>query len=198
MIQRALLFAVACSALLAAGCSRSKQVTFYTLLPGAVHDAGPQTAAAPTVAIGPITLPEVVDRPQLVLRESENRVKIAELHRWAEPLKREIPRVLAQDLSALLKAAQVSAYPQNAGADAQYRVQVDLQRFEAVPGQGVTVEALWAVRRVADRAQVTGRSLVREPAQGSGYDALVAAYGRALSQVSRELADAVRSCYPAP
>ncbi|UFS70802.1 PqiC family protein [Geomonas sp. RF6] len=192
------ILALACLALLVAGCSRSPQVTFYTLLPAASGEAVPATEAPVSVSVGPITVPEVVDRPQLVVRESESRVKIAETHRWAEPLKREIPRVLAQNLGSLLGTEQVSSYPQNAGADAQYRVQVDVQRFEALPGKSVTVEALWQIKRSADNAQGRGHSLVREPVQGDGYEPLVAAYSRALSRVSAELAQAIRACGQVP
>jgi len=198
MVRRLVLSIVICGACLVAGCARSPQVTFYTLLPGTVHETPSRPANPPTVAVGPVTVPDVVDRPQLVVRESENRLKVLEMHQWGEPLKRDIPRVLAQDLGQLLGSDQVSSYPQNAGTDAQYRVQVDIQRFEAVPGQGVTVEALWQVKRAADRAVERGHSLVREKSEGGGYEPLVAAFSRALSKVGADLAQAISACGQAP
>lgn len=175
-----------------AGCSRSPRVTFYTLEPGARIEAA-AASAVPAVAVGPVTLPEVVDRPQLVVRVAANRVEILETHRWAEPLKSEIPRLVAENLGRMLGSSRVSTYAQHSGADADYRVLLDIQRFEASLGQAVTIEAVWTLRHGAGGAPKTGRSLVREPVGGPGYDSLVAAYGRALLAVSGDLAQAIRA-----
>lgn len=173
------------------GCARSPGVTFYTLTALSPEAAAPSPAPR-AVAVGPVTLPELVDRPQLVIRVAANRVDILETHRWAESLAGEIPRVLAENLARLLRPARVSAYQQNASRDADYRVLVDIQRFETVPGEGVTIEALWTVRRAAVGAPPRkGRSLVREPVQGTGYDALTASHSRALAAISGEIAQAL-------
>jgi uncharacterized lipoprotein YmbA len=176
---------------LLAGCSMSPRVSFYTLNVAAT----PEAAAPPlgSVAIGPITLPEVLDRPQLVVRTAANRVDILEFHRWAESLKSEIPRIVAADLAVLLNPARVSAYPQSAGQDADFRVMVDIQRFEMTAGEGVALDVLWSVRRSAGGPPKTGRSVVSEPVKAADYDALVAAQSRALAAVSRDLAQAIRA-----
>jgi uncharacterized lipoprotein YmbA len=185
--------AVCLAAALAAGCSRSPRVTFYTLEPAAQIDTTATVTTIPAVVVGPVTLPEVVDRPQLVLRVAANRVDIMEEHRWAEPLKSEIPRLIAENLGRLLGSRRVSSYLQHAGADAEYRVLVDIQRFESSPGEAVTVEAVWSLRRVGGGAPKTGHSLVHEPVAAAGYDPLVAAYSRALLAVSTDLSRAIRA-----
>ena len=182
-----------CLAVALAGCSRSPRVTFYTLEPGEQLETAVADTDVPAVSVGPVTLPEVVDRPQFVVRVAANRVDILETHRWAEPLKSEIPRLIAENLGRLLGSSRVSSYLQHAGADADYRVLLDIQRFESSPGEAVTVEAVWSLRRAAGGAPKTGRSLVREPVGAEGYDPLVAAYGRALLAVSRDLASAIRA-----
>lgn len=177
-----------------AGCSRSPRVTFYTLEPAAQVEPSVAATAVPSVAVGPVTLPELVDRPQLVVRVAANRVDILESHRWAEPLKSEIPRLIAENLGRLLPSDRVSSNLQHAGANADYRVLLDFRRFESSPGEAVTVEAVWSLRRgTGGGALKTGRSLVREPVAAAGYDPLVAAYSRALLAVSRDLATAIRA-----
>jgi hypothetical protein len=148
-----------------------------------------------SVAVGPVTVPDSVDRPQLVLRTGANEVTIAEQSRWAESPKTGIPRVIAANLAQALGDAYVSAYPQGIGSDVDYRVAVDIQRFESAPGDAATVEALWTVSAAKDKggAPRSGRSLAREPVQGKDYDALVAAHGRALASISRDIAEAVRA-----
>jgi uncharacterized protein len=175
-------------------CGTTPDPSFYTLSAGAEPTAN--TGEGPySVVVGPVSLPELVDRPQLVIRVGANRVALVEQHRWAEPLRSEIPRVIADNLSRLLSTTRISAYPQSSDNNAEYRVLVDIQRFESVPGENVTVEALWAVRRGPASEVRTGRSLVRMPAGAKGYDALAAAHARALSRVSEEIAEAIRAMH---
>jgi len=176
-----------------AGCSRSPRVTFYTLESGVKVEAASAASALPWVVVGPVTLPELVDRPQLVVRVAANRVDILETHRWAAPLKSELPRAIAQDLGRLLGSNRVSSYLLHTGAEADYRVLVDFRRFESLPGQAVTLEADWYLRRGAGGAAKTGHFLAREPVLGEGYDPLMAAYGRALLALSGDLAEAIRA-----
>jgi hypothetical protein len=180
-------------ALVLTACSRSPRVTFYTLEPVTRVETVVPVTSVPAVSVGPVTLPEVVDRPQLVVRVAANRVEILESHRWAEPLKSEIPRLIAENLRRLLGSSRVSSHLQHAGREADYRVLMDIQRFESSPGEAVTVEVVWSLRRATGGTPKTGRSLVREPVDAIGYDPLVAAYGRALFAVSRDLAEAIRA-----
>jgi uncharacterized lipoprotein YmbA len=182
-----------CLAVTMVGCSRSPRVTFYTLEPAAAVESVAANAAAPAIAVGPVTLPELVDRPQLVVRVAANRVEVLETHRWAEPLKSEIPRLIAENLGRLLSSSRVSSYLQHSGADADFRVLVDFKRFESTPGEAVIVEAVWSLRRATGGGLKTGYTLVREPVGAEGYDPLVAAYGRALIAVSHDLARDIRA-----
>jgi uncharacterized lipoprotein YmbA len=180
-----------------AGCSRSPRANFYILEPTAKADVVVPALNAPTVAIAPITLPELVDRPQLVVRVDGSRVDILEMHRWAEPLKSGILRLLAENLSRLLGTAQVSTYSQNAASEADYRVFVDIQRFEST-ADSVTVDARWTIRRSTQESPKTGRSQIHEPRGVEGYEALVSAYSRALAAVSSDIARAIRTEWAAP
>jgi uncharacterized protein len=173
-----------------AGCGSSPSARFYTLSVGAApEDAAPSKYR---ITVGPVTVPEVVDRPQFVVRVGANQVTILEQHRWAEPLQSEIARVIALNLAQVLGSKQVSTYSQNVIGNADYRVIMDIQRFDSAFGEAVTVDALWTVRRASGEPS-TGRSLVREPVGGEGYDALADAHSRALAALSRQIAEAIRS-----
>lgn len=177
------------SALLLAGCGSTPKTSFYTLTPAA---AGTRADAkgSYSVAIGPVAIPDSVDRPQMVLRTGANQVAISEFERWAGPLRNEIALALAENLRSRLGGASVFTYPQGIGADVN--VSVDVQRFDSALGEVATVEVLWQVRP-AKGAPRSGRSQVREAAGGAGYDALVAAHGRALAAVSGDIAAAIRA-----
>jgi uncharacterized lipoprotein YmbA len=178
-----------------AGCGGSPPIHYYTLSAEAPAESASLGKNSRLITIGPVTLPEVIERPQLVLRTTPNRVTLVEEHQWAEPLKSEIPRVIAENLTRLLGTSQVSVYPQSAGDQAQYRVLVDVQQFESALGGRVSIDAFWTIRHTVQgvASMKTGRSSVEEPAGGSSYEALAAAHSRALVRISRDIADAIRS-----
>jgi hypothetical protein len=141
---------LAVSLLALAACATPVQTRYYTLSGGAPPPA--QAAPAYRVAIGPVTVPEALDRMQIVLRVAPNQYAISDGERWSEPLKRGIPRVIAEQLGQRLPAARIAVHLQYAAQDADYRVLIDVLRFESVPGEGVTLEAAWTVRSRAGAA----------------------------------------------
>jgi len=176
--------------LVAAGCGSAHAPRLYTLDAAVPGGAGSADSSL-SVYIGAVVVPESVDRPQLMVRTGASEVAPVDGHRWAEPLKVAIGRVLAAKLSRELGTPRVGAYPGTALADAAYRVQVEVQRFDSAPGSAVTMEAVWSVRRVATDATVSGRTIVSEAVAGD-YEALAAAHGRALDPLSRDIAAAIR------
>jgi uncharacterized lipoprotein YmbA len=184
-------------ALALGGCGSTPKTSFYTLGAGpAKVDSAPAPAAF-RVTVGPVTVPDLVDRPQLVVRVAANQVVLLDQHHWAEPLRSEIPRVIVADLAKLLGGAQVSAYPRS-GGEPEYRVRVDIQDFESAPGDGVSLYAGWLVQRSAPSEARAGHFTLRVPAGGPGYDALVSAHRVALAQMSKEIADAIRAMEAQP
>ncbi|WP_447600773.1 PqiC family protein [Nitrospira sp. Nam80] len=103
--------------------------------------------------------------------------------------------MIAENLSRLLGTKQVSVYPQSAGDQAEYRVLVDVQRFESALGGRVLIDALWTVSHDSEGqgSLKRGRSSVEETANGQNYEALAAAHSRGLVRISRDIADAIRS-----
>jgi uncharacterized lipoprotein YmbA len=181
-----------------AGCGSSPPIHFYTLSAEASLDPVAPVKDDRSISVGPVTLPEVIERPQFVLRTSPNRVTLVEEHRWAEPLQSEIPRILAENLSRLLGTKQVAVYPQSAGDHAESRVAVDVQRFESTLGSRVSIDVLWTIRQGSGSEALfkTGRSSLEEPVADPSYEALAAALSRGLVRVSRDIADAIRSLHP--
>jgi uncharacterized lipoprotein YmbA len=151
-----------------------------------------QNATGVSIAVGPATVAEAIDRPQLVVRRSGSKVDVLEEDRWADTPKREIPRVLAAHLANLLPNAQVAPYPQYAAAAAKWQILLDVQTFDALPGDEVTVEVVWTLRRDSDGQRNTWRMIEREPMQGTSPEAVVAAWSRALTHLAEQMADQLK------
>ena len=85
-----------------AGCA-STPSRFYSLS-AAAEPTAPSSNLS--IAVGPVSVPAVVDRPQIVVNVGPNQVRLEEFNRWAAPLQNNIARVVA---SALGEAAMLDA-----------------------------------------------------------------------------------------
>jgi len=189
MMRRASRFTMACAAaVVVTGCS-SPPSNFYTL--SATATPGP-TPSKLSVAVGPISVPSTIDRPQIVVSTGANQVSLDEFNRWASPVQDNLVRVVADNLAMILGTPRVTLYPTLA-AGVDYRVQVEVRNFESIPGTSASLDAVWTVRRTKDGRTETGRTSVRETVEGSGYDALAAAHSRGVARLSENIADAVRA-----
>ena len=196
-------FAVlAALAVLVAGCAGSSgPESFFALNDGGVVQSASTrpgsvpASALPGIVVSAVTVPELVDRPQIVTRDTSNRVLVSEHNLWAEPLRAGIARTLATRLARAMseagRPAQVAAYPQSSIPNPDVRVTIDIVRFDAVPNGEAVVDALWSVRRVADATVRTGHTVASVPIDGPGYDAIVRAWNEAVSTVDRDIAATV-------
>lgn len=171
-------------------CGSSPPARYYTLESTAQSEGTP--AGSYGVAVGPVSIPASVDRPQFVIQIAPNRVTLDEFDRWAAPLDENIARVVAGDLSVLLGSPRVTT-SSRANSDPTYQVTIDVQRFDSIPREAVIVEAFWVVRTVATAAVRSGRTVAREPVQGKGLDTLAGAHSRALGKLSGDIAAAIRA-----
>jgi uncharacterized lipoprotein YmbA len=186
-------------ALALCGCAVSSARThFYALsAEGAPPAAAARAASGLRVSVWQVAIPEMVDRNQMVVRLDAHRVEIADFHRWAEPLRRGIPRVLAENLAQQLGDGAVVVAGQPAGFTPEVRITLDMQKFDAVLGEGVMVEALWSVRPIRGEAR-TGRSAFEEKVVAGDYAAIAAAYSRALGRVARDIGETLSASPPRP
>lgn len=168
----------------------SKPSRFYTLESTAT--ASDAASGSYAVIVGPVSVPASVDRPEMVVQVSSNQVELLEFDRWASPLGDGIARAVAGDLAKLLGTPRVaSGTLANFAPD--YRVTIDVQRFDSTPGEGVLLDAVWVVKATSGGATRTGRTVAREPASGAASDALAAAHSRALGRLSEDVAVAIRA-----
>ena len=142
--------------------------------------------------VGPVSIPASVDRPEFVVQVAPNRVEIDEFNRWAAPLDQGIASVVAQDLAVLLGTPQVATAPL-ANFSPDYRVTINVQRFDSIRAEAVIVDAVWAVQKTGSGPARSGRTVAREAVQDGGFDALAAAHSRALATVAADIAAAIRA-----
>jgi len=174
------------------GCS-SPKTTYYTLNAEPIPPALPG-AKNTRVMVGPVSLPELIDQPQMVILGSDNQVQVYEYDRWAGSLKSDIGRVIASNLAKDVGTSNVWNFAQSTQTNFDYQVLVDVQNLQSKPGDSVLVDVLWTIKPVPAKPKtqsLMGRSLIREPVAGTGVDALVKAQTQAFIKVSQEIARSV-------
>jgi uncharacterized lipoprotein YmbA len=174
------------------GCAGSSApVRLYVLTPppeARVAPLGPAVPGRPALGVGPVRLPGLLDRPQIVTRRGADEIDAAEFHRWAEPLADSVPRILAENLAALWKTDRVAIFPWDPEQAVRYQVVVDVMRFDGAMGGDVVLDARWRILATHGKELAANRSLLTQPTGGAGYPAVVAAMSRALAALSREIA----------
>ena len=70
---------------------------FFTLSPSAAAGGPSPVASLPELglAVGPLSFPRYLDRPQLVTRDGSHRLIVDDDHRWGDTLRTEVLRVVA-------------------------------------------------------------------------------------------------------
>ena len=179
------------------GCASTPNSNFYLLesLSGSRAPEGEVPLDQPIpIGLGPVTLPDYLDRPQIVTRTNQNTVLLAEFDRWAEPLSSNVSRTMAENLIYLLHNDNVVPYPWPGSIEVTYQVVVDVYRFDGIQGEKVWLDVQWSVRdKKGKNVLMLKRSTFVEPANGPSFGALVAAQSRALENLSREIASALQS-----
>ncbi len=181
MIQRFLLLA---SVVLLAACAVGSK-SFYVL----TADGPAPSGGGIGVGVGPITLAEYIDRPNLVMAESANQLAVAENHRWAGDLSASITRVTAANLGRHLNTGNVRSYPWQGDDGIRYQVTLDIRQFHGGADGYAVIETGWRAYSLPERKLKASRTFVdREPLAADGYQPLVAAQSRLLSRLAADIA----------
>ena len=184
-------------AVLLAGCrSSAPPVKFYTLnaVNAEAQNASPVDSSRKiVVGVGPVQLPPVLDRPQIVTRTGPNTIALNEFNRWAGPLQADFTRVLAENIAARLSIDEVAVYPWEVDFTPDYRIALEVRHFEGQWGKNVLLDVTWTITgRSGQNTLALKKSVITEPLPAEDYEALVAAESLAIAQLSREIAQQIR------
>jgi uncharacterized protein len=173
------------------GCAAGPPPNLYVLdLPEIARLAGIERGL--TVGVGPVEMPQYLDRTQIVTRATANRLETSENHQWAEPLRNSVSRVLVVTLARDLDSNRVYLVPRRIRTALDYRVEVDIGRLDGALGEAVVLGARWSIfEGESTEALRTQVSLIEEPAHGAGYADLVGAKTRAVQRLGAEIAAAI-------
>ena len=175
------------------GCGTTQHSRFYLLTSVASLETVATRDIEPAIGVGPIVIPKYLDRPQIVQRAGNNELKLAEAHRWAEPLGNNFTRVLAENLSLMIPTQRVAMYPWKRSTMVDYQVMIEISRFDTDMDGNVVLTANWKVLGTDEKVVAFKKSTYTEAADVAGFDTIVAAQSRTLEALSREIASAIKA-----
>ncbi len=182
--------------LLLNGCGTTPPSKFYTLEAMSVSkttQTTPDMQKDVHIGIGPVQFAEYLQRSQIVTRTNGAEVKLAETHRWAEPLNNNLGRILAENLSTLIGTDKVSLHPSRNWSDIDYQVVVNVWQFDASTQGEVTLVANWSIRRKGGSELLTMKKSVFSATLESttSYTDIVRALSKTVEMLSSEVAAAI-------
>ncbi len=145
------------------------------------------------VVIGPLKLTQVLDRPQIIIRQSSNEIRVSDLDRWASPIHENFLRVVVDNLAVLLDRGRVVAFPVPRSIPVDYQVTMEVTRFDGKPGDEVVLRARWAILGDSGgTVLLKQQSVLTEPTGGDTIAEMVSAQSRLVAMFSRDIAEALK------
>ncbi len=188
------------SVMILGGCigGKSSPAKFYVLSALPSPETPKKVVAAEhglAIGVGPVSLPPYLDRPEIVTRSGGNKLHLSEFDRWAEPLRQNFTRVLAENLSSLIPTDRTAVFPWERSTPVNYQVVVEVTRFEGSADGNSLLMARWSIVGADGKQELlAGQSSFSEsigPPQD--YEATVSAMSRSLADFSREIAAAIKT-----
>jgi uncharacterized protein len=196
MRRRLNLGGVALALGLAVGCSitspRPDLSQYYVLTAIAPSAALPVMRHPPAIGLGPINLPGYLDHSEIATRVGPNQLDFSPTDRWAEPVDQNFKNVLARNLGQLIGTDQIVQFPWFSNVKLDYKIELNVTRFDADQSGVVTLNARWIIREArSDRVLLVHEGSLTQPASTTSTAAEVAALSQSLGSLSQAIADAI-------
>ncbi|MBF0379032.1 MAG: membrane integrity-associated transporter subunit PqiC [Desulfamplus sp.] len=180
------------------GCITSQPSKFYILTPTKYSaDKSNSFVKNIKVGLGPISIAKYLDRSQLVVRLTQNQIRLEDFHQWAGSPRDDIPAIILENISNILSVDTIYKYPWRSNADIDYQVVLEIMQLDGRPDTSVRVVARWEILKSDDlRTIKVGKADFTEPVSeaitesfsGNMFDSFVAAQSRAIGKLSKMIA----------
>jgi len=135
-----------CLLVLLAACGSSPKTEFYQLnadMSSAMQAAN--LSEGPAVGVWQVELPDLLDRSEIVTRDNQFKIAMADFSWWAGNLSQNMSLLIVTELSQQLQSNRVVMSPWPSYRKNDYQVIVRVQRFDGVLGGEVVLRGLWSL-----------------------------------------------------
>jgi uncharacterized protein len=183
------LYAICLTVVLAA-CA-SPQARFYHLAPveSACIACDAKSYTPATISIGPVSIPDRIDRSQIVTLAENSEINIAQFDRWAGSINDEIVRTMTKNISNLIPIMNVVPYDMEKWVSPDYQIRIDILQLDITPGKSVLLFANYSITDKGRKTLLLKSANITE-STGSTYPEMVQSQSRAFGTLSSQIAQA--------
>lgn len=168
-------------------CGSSPKTSFYMLGADSHSTGGYESAAKGAAAVGVwrVNLPDFLDRNELVVRDNQFEIKVADFSIWIGNLEDNMTQLVVDELALQLQSNKIIKSPWRAYRKNDYQVQINIDRFDGMLGGEVVLKGAWSLLDANGDKELSRELFIyKVTAADKSYKQMVAA----LSQLTVELA----------
>ena len=114
-------------------CSGSLPTNYYILSAMEVDSSTPlKTTSYQRVLLRPITLVDYLRKDRVITRTGLHQINVSDFHLWAEPLEKNIVRVLIENLNNNSKGIIVESFSHQKKRKTERSIKINIEQFERV------------------------------------------------------------------
>ena len=198
--RSSLILLALCLALFIGGClslpnsPNSQPTRFYQLSALKEPQVSKNMGMAPgiIIGIGPIKIPEYLNRPQMVTKDKDGILKFDEFNRWGESLGGGLTRMIREDLTDRVPGEKWTLYPWNPSIAVKYQVVVDVVQLESEFDKGMDFIVQWMIIDVQNSKTILiKRTEFVQPILPPNYSGLAQTLSLTCATLSSQIAKAL-------
>jgi len=142
------------------------------------------------IGIGPVEIPEYLNRPHMVTQNKDRTLNFAQFDRWGESLDLSFKRLIHEDLSAMIGGVTLQMFPWSFAIPVKYQVVVSVMQLESVLDKDLFFVAQWSIIDLERKEMIfTKRSQFRQVINPHSYAGLAQALSDVCISLSSEIAE---------
>lgn len=168
-------------------------VRYYLIDPVGTETPAEKPSRALAIEITDLHIPQYLERFQIVTRDGSNRLHLSENNQWGENLRKNLMRTMSQNLAGHLATIDIGTPLNRSASIPDYRIQVDITRFERGVDGVVRLDASWQISKGSDKvlgtylSDLEGAAAVAE----NDYGSIVTAMQDLYAQLCTRIADSI-------
>lgn len=184
------------ASLIISGCGTNTPSKFYVLT-AAEGDLIKNTQNVQeenlSIFIGPLSIPDYLERPQIISFKSSNEIYLDEFNRWAEPLDENIMRILRENISTMIPTNKVYIHSIFRPEETSFKIPILIEDFVMYADSTLIFKAKWGLTKNDEvNFLMTKKSFYSEKITGINYDGLAGAMSKMLGKFSNEISEAIK------
>ena len=176
-----------CTIALLAACATRQPDHFHVLSPQPAGAGNAQSGTRTLISLS-VTLPSVIDRPEMVLNTSADGIVVLEHERWAAPLTDLVSQALARDIERRRSGLLVADRSFNVNGAPAAKITVAVVQVLAHKGGSAVMETHWRILDTHTGKESLGGEVFSAPLAADGYAALPQSLSDCLGQLADRLA----------